>query len=64
MLLRGVIIFYLKHFKIQECNKEKNIRTDTSIAKDEDISAHGNKLGIIDRIFRTLKEIIENIELY
>ena len=43
----------------QEYNKEKNIRLDTSIAKDEHISAHGNKLGILDRLVRTLKDMIE-----
>ena len=43
----------------QEYNNEKNIRLDTSIAKDEHISAHGNKLGILDRLVRTLKEMIE-----
>ena len=37
---------------------ENNIKVDTSIAKDEHISAHGNKLGIIDRFVRTLKEMI------
>jgi hypothetical protein len=29
------------------------------IAKDEHISAHGNKLGILDRLVRTLTEMIE-----
>ena len=29
------------------------------IAKEEHISSHGNKLGIIDRLVRTLKEMIE-----
>ncbi len=43
----------------QDYNKEKNIRLDTSIARDEHISAHGNKLGILDRLVRTLKEMIE-----
>ena len=41
-----------------EYNKENNIKVDTSIAKDEHISAHGNKLGIIDRLVKTLKEMI------
>jgi hypothetical protein len=43
----------------QDYNNEKNIRLDTSIAKEEHISSHGNKLGIIDRLVRTLKEMIE-----
>ena len=43
----------------QDYNKEKNIRLDTSIAKDEHISAQGNKLGILDRLVRTLKDMIE-----
>ena len=42
----------------QEYNKENNIKIDTSIAKDEHIS-QGNKLGIIDRLVRTLKEMID-----
>ena len=42
----------------QDYNKDKNIRLDTSIAKDEHIN-HGNKLGILDRLVRTLKEMIE-----
>ena len=43
----------------QEYNKGKNIRLDTSIAKDEHITKGGNKLGIIDRLVRTLKEMID-----
>ena len=35
-----------------------NIRLDTSVAKQEHISG-GNKLGIIDRLVRTLRELIE-----
>jgi hypothetical protein len=38
-------------------NNENNIRLDTSIAREEHIS-NGNKLGIIDRLVRTLKEMI------
>jgi hypothetical protein len=40
-----------------EYNKDNNIRVDTSIARDEHIS-QGNKLGILDRLVRTLKEMI------
>jgi hypothetical protein len=36
-------------------NKEKGIRVDTSVAADNHFTA-GNKLGIIDRFTRTLKE--------
>jgi hypothetical protein len=43
----------------QDYNNEKNIRLDTSIAKDEHITKGGNKLGILDRLVRTLKEMIE-----
>ena len=39
---------------------DNNIRLDTSVAKEEHIS-NGNKLGIIDRLVRTLRELIENI---
>jgi len=37
---------------------DNNIRLDTSVAKEEHIS-HGNKLGIIDRLVRTLRELID-----
>ena len=37
---------------------DNNIRLDTSVAKEEHIS-NGNKLGIIDRLVRTLRELIE-----
>ena len=39
------------------CN-DNNIRLDTSVSKLEHISK-GNKLGIIDRLVRTLRELIE-----
>ncbi len=35
-----------------------DIRLDTSVAKEKHIS-NGNKLGIIDRLVRTLRELIE-----
>ena len=37
---------------------DNNIRLDTSVSKEEHIS-NGNKLGIIDRLVRTLRELIE-----
>jgi hypothetical protein len=37
---------------------DNNIRLDTSVAKEEHIS-NGNKLGIIDRLVRTLRELID-----
>ena len=39
---------------------DNDIRLDTSVAKEEHIS-NGNKLGIIDRLVRTIRELIENI---
>ena len=39
-------------------NKEKGIRVDTSVAADNHFTA-GNKLGIIDRFTRTLKQNIK-----
>ena len=39
--------------------EENNIRLDTSVAKEEHIS-NGNKLGIIDRLVRTLRQLIDN----
>ena len=38
--------------------EDNNIRLDTSVSKLEHISG-GNKLGIIDRLVRTLRELIE-----
>ncbi len=46
----------------QEYNNDKNIRVDTLIARDEQIS-QGNKLGIIDRLVRTLKEMIDRYRI-
>ncbi len=37
---------------------DKDIRLDTSVVKEEHIS-NGNKSGIIDRLVRTLRELIE-----
>jgi hypothetical protein len=37
---------------------DDDIRLDTSVANEEHIS-NGNKLGIIDRLVRTLRELIE-----
>ena len=45
-----------------EYNNDKNIRVDTSIARDEHIS-QGNKLGILDRLGRTLKEMIDRFRI-
>ncbi len=39
-----------------------NVKIDTSITKDEHIS-QGNKLGIIDRWVRTLKEMIDRYRI-
>jgi hypothetical protein len=41
----------------RDINEVKNIRLDTSVANDNHFAA-GNKLGIIDRLVRTLKENI------
>ncbi len=43
---------------IRKFCEDNNIRLDTSVAKEEHIS-NGNKLGIIDRLVRTLRELIE-----
>ncbi len=43
---------------IKKFCEDNNIRLDTSVAKEEHIS-HGNKLGIIDRLPRTLRDLIE-----
>jgi hypothetical protein len=39
---------------IRKCCGDNDIRLDTSVAKEEHIS-NGNKLGIIDRLVRTLR---------
>ncbi len=49
------------NFQVQQLNffcDDNDIRLDTSVAKEEHIS-NGNKLGIIDRLVRTLRELIE-----
>ena len=43
---------------IKQFCQDNNIRLDTSVSKEEHISK-GNKLGIIDRLVRTLRELIE-----
>ena len=43
---------------IRKYCEDNDIRLDTSVAKEEHIS-NGNKLGIIDRLVRTLRELIE-----
>ena len=43
---------------IKKFCEDNNIRLDTSVAKEEHIS-NGHKLGIIDRLVRTLRELIE-----
>ena len=43
---------------IKKFCEDNDIRLDTSVAKEEHIS-NGNKLGIIDRLVRTLRELIE-----
>ncbi len=40
--------------------EDNGIRLDTSVAKEDHIS-HGNKLGIMDGLVRTLRELIENV---
>jgi hypothetical protein len=44
---------------IKKFCEDNNIRLDTSVAKEEHIS-NGNKLGIIDRLVRTLRQLIES----
>jgi hypothetical protein len=46
-----------KIVKERNCGDYK-IRLDTSVSKEEHIS-NENKLGIIDRLVRTLRELIE-----
>ena len=43
---------------IRKFCEDNDIRLDTSVSKEEHIS-NGNKLGIIDRLVRTLRELIE-----
>ncbi len=43
---------------IKKICDDNSIRLDTSVAKEEHIS-NGNKLEIIDRLVRTLRELIE-----
>ncbi len=43
---------------IKKFCEDNNIRLDTSLSKEGHIS-NGNKLGIIDRLVRTLRELID-----
>ena len=43
---------------IKKFYENNDIRLDTSVSKEEHIS-NGNKLGIIDRLVRTLRELVE-----
>ena len=43
---------------IRKFCEDNDIRLDTSVSKEEHIS-NGNKLGIIDRLVRTLRGLIE-----
>ena len=43
---------------IKKFCEDNDIRLDTSVSKEEHIS-NGNKLGIIDRLVRTLRELID-----
>ncbi len=43
---------------IRKFYEDNDIILDTSVAKEEHIS-NGNKLGIIDRLVRTSRELIE-----
>ena len=45
---------------IKKFCEDNDIRLDTSVAKEEHIS-NGNKLGIIDRLVRTLRELIKKL---
>ena len=44
---------------IKKFCEDNDIRLDTSVSKEEHIS-YGNKLGIIDRLVRTLRQLIDN----
>jgi hypothetical protein len=49
------------NFQVQQLNffcDDNDIRLDTSVAKEEHIS-NGDKLGIIDRLVRTLRELLQ-----
>jgi len=57
MSVEGDDFFSTSAFK--EYNKQCGIETFTDIAKDDHLTNHGNKLGIIDRAVRTIKNYIE-----
>ena len=57
MSIEGDDFFSAAVFK--EYNNANGINTFTDIAKDDHLTNHGNKLGIIDRAVRTIKNIIE-----
>jgi hypothetical protein len=53
--------FNFKEFK--EYNQERQINVFTDIAKDDHLTSHGNRLGIIDRFTRTIKNYIQKYML-
>ena len=59
---KGIKDNELSSAAIRKFCDDSNIRLDTSVAKNEHIS-NGNKLGIIDRLVRTSREIIEYFEI-
>ena len=48
---------------VQTFNDELDIQVVTGVAKDDHLTPQGNKLGIIDRLTRTLKNYINKYML-
>jgi len=57
MSVEGDDFFSNKAFK--DYNEQCKINVFTDVAKDDHLTNHGNKLGIIDRAVRTIKNYIE-----
>ena len=59
--IEGDDFFSAKSFK--DFNEEHHINVFTDVAKDDHLTNHGNKLGIIDRATRTIKSYIQKYML-
>ena len=59
--VEGDDFFNNKTFK--DLNDKHGIRIYTDVAKDDHLTSHGNKLGIIDRATRTIKNYIQKYML-
>jgi hypothetical protein len=54
---------YFNNKTFRDLNEKHGIRIYTDVAKDDHLTTHGNKLGIVDRATRTIKNYIQKYML-